>query len=99
MIQKRRSISIIVVFIVQLLFCFHFNKLQAQLNKSSLGKKSIVSIDTEYTISKVRTANTKNKRYIVASTYEGTLLGVSYDGKILWKHELSGFMNHDVWCS
>ncbi len=56
------------------------------------------SIDTGYTICKVRSAVDRGEPYIVASSYEGTLLGVSYDGRIRWKNELSGFMNRDVWC-
>ncbi|WP_139957419.1 PQQ-binding-like beta-propeller repeat protein [Flavicella sediminum] len=63
------------------------------------SKSGIVSIETGLTISKVRTAQNRGKSYIVASSYEGTLIGVSYEGKILWKNELSGFMNHDVWCA
>ena len=34
----------------------------------------------------------------MASSYEGAVLGVSYSGKIGWTNELSGFMNHDLWC-
>lgn len=58
----------------------------------------LYSIDTEQTIMKVRTAKNNNKTYIVASTYEGTVMGVDYNGAILWKNTLSGFMNHDLWC-
>ena len=60
-------------------------------------EKAVVSIETGLTISKVRTAQNKGKTYIVASSYEGTLIGVSFDGKELWRNELSGFMNHDIW--
>ncbi|MEQ9289107.1 MAG: hypothetical protein RIG77_19435 [Cyclobacteriaceae bacterium] len=59
---------------------------------------ALYSIETEYTIMKVRNAKNGNGSYIVASTYEGTLLRVAYDGGILWKNQLSGFMNHDLWC-
>ena len=59
--------------------------------------KAIISIETGFTILKVRTAQKDNQSYIVASSYEGTLLGVSYDGKTLWKNELSGFLNHDIY--
>ncbi|WP_343330729.1 PQQ-binding-like beta-propeller repeat protein [Polaribacter staleyi] len=59
--------------------------------------KAIVSIETGFTILKVRSAVNKEGTYIVASSYEGTLLGVSDTGKILWKNALSGFMNHDIW--
>ena len=58
----------------------------------------VQSFDTGLTISKVRTAQWHGKSYIVASSYEGTVLGIRYDGTILWKNELSGFMNHDLWC-
>ena len=56
------------------------------------------SIDTGLTISKVRTALKDGRSYIVASSYEGTVLGMEYDGTVLWKNALSGFMNRDVWC-
>ena len=58
----------------------------------------IISIETGLTITKVRTAQNKGKSYVIASSYEGTVIGVSYKGKVLWKNKLSGFMNHDVWC-
>lgn len=58
---------------------------------------AIVSIETGLTILKVRAATNKQQDYIVASSYEGTLLGVSFDGKTLWKNPLSGFINHDVY--
>ena len=67
-----------------------------KINSEKLDK-AIVSIETGFTISKVRTAQNKGKTYIVASSYEGTVIGVSYDGKELWRNELSGFMNHDLW--
>lgn len=60
--------------------------------------KGIMSIETGYTITKVRTAISNKKSFIVASSYEGTVMGISYDGKVLWKNALSGFMNHDIWC-
>jgi len=59
--------------------------------------KPIVSIETGFTILKVRTAQKNQQSYIVASSYEGTVLGVSYEGKTLWKNKLSGFMNHDIY--
>ncbi|MDO7173141.1 hypothetical protein [Mariniflexile sp. AS56] len=61
-------------------------------------KSELYSIDTKYTITKVRTGKTKKETILIASSYEGTVLGVSFDGKILWKNPLSGFMNHDIWC-
>jgi lambda-carrageenase len=60
---------------------------------------ALLSIDTTHTISKVRTAVRQKASYVVASTYEGTLLGVGYDGVKLWENRLSGFMNHDLWCA
>ena len=59
----------------------------------------LTSIDTGYTICKVRSAVDRGKPYIVASTYEGAVLRVSYQGKIIWKNKLSGFMNRDLWCA
>lgn len=58
----------------------------------------LTSIDTGLSICKVRSAVHRGTAYIVASSYEGTVLGVSYDGRIRWKNELSGFMNRDLWC-
>ena len=64
----------------------------------ALGKdKPIKSITTGYTIVKVKTAVFNKKSNIIASTYDGRLLAINYDGKILWENELSGFMNHDIW--
>ena len=63
-----------------------------------IEKDGIKSIDTKLTISKVRVAKKRNQNYLVGSSFEGTLLGVDYDGKLLWKNRLSGFMNQDIWC-
>jgi hypothetical protein len=52
----------------------------------------VASIDTGYTISKVRTALKDGASYIVASSYEGTVLGIKYDGAILCKNALSGLV-------
>ena len=41
----------------------------------------LVSLETGYTICKVRTAADGGIPYIVASSYEGTVLGISYEGK------------------
>ena len=70
----------------------------AQNSNTIVEKGGIKSIDTKYTISKVRIAKKDGKNYIVNSSFEGTLLGIDYNGKTLWKNELSGFMNQDVWC-
>jgi lambda-carrageenase len=56
------------------------------------------SFETGFTITKVRTAVEHGKPRIVASSYEGTLLSISYEGKVGWENELSGYMNRDVWC-
>ncbi|ANW95296.1 hypothetical protein AXE80_02895 [Wenyingzhuangia fucanilytica] len=58
----------------------------------------LYSIETGHTISKVRSSVSSLGAYIVASSYEGIVLGVGYDGTILWENKLSGFMNHDLWC-
>lgn len=58
----------------------------------------IKSFDTKKTILKVRSAKFRSKKIIVASSYEGTVMALNYDGDILWENKLSGFMNHDVWC-
>jgi len=58
----------------------------------------LTSFDTGYTITKVRTAQDSGVSHIVASSYEGTVLAIRYDGTVLWKNELSGFMNRDLWC-
>ncbi|TPN86244.1 PQQ-binding-like beta-propeller repeat protein [Aquimarina algicola] len=67
----------------------------AQANKNL--SKGVNSINTDYTITKVRTAHNKNQNYIIATSYEGTILAVTYTGDIIWKNSLSGFMNHDIW--
>lgn len=65
---------------------------------ATLNAAGLTSIDTGHTICKVRTASDRAASYIVASTYEGTVLGIAYDGMIQWKNQLSGFMNRDLWC-
>lgn len=65
---------------------------------ASADSTGFVSFETGYTISKVRTAADRGISYIVAASYEGTVLGISFEGKLLWKNELSGVMNRDVWC-
>ncbi|MGJ8642120.1 MAG: hypothetical protein ACSHX9_01825 [Luteolibacter sp.] len=60
----------------------------------------ITSIDLgKYTIKTVRTATAKDGEYIVAGSFEGTLIGLDFDGTVRWVNPLSGFMNHDVWCA
>ncbi len=58
----------------------------------------LVSLETGYTIAKVRTARKGGAAFIVASSYEGTLMGLGYDGTVRWTNALSGFMNRDLWC-
>lgn len=59
---------------------------------------ALTSIETGYTISKVRVASRRGRSYIIASSYEGTVMGVDYSGSVLWQNKLSGYFNHDVWC-
>ncbi|WP_344788701.1 PQQ-binding-like beta-propeller repeat protein [Postechiella marina] len=61
--------------------------------------KALYSIETNHTIHKVRTANFNNQSHIIASSYEGIVMAVAFDGGILWKNKLSGFMVHDIWCA
>ena len=86
------------IFIVLLLFVVNLYSKPITFEENKLPKTSIISIETDYTISKVRTAQNKGTSYIIASSFEGTIIAVSYSGKTLWKNELSGFMNHDIWC-
>ena len=62
------------------------------------GQSPLYSIETDYTISNVRNATDAGGKYIIANSYEGTILAIDYDGTIRWENKLSGFMNHDVWC-
>ncbi|WP_303317258.1 PQQ-binding-like beta-propeller repeat protein [Flavivirga abyssicola] len=72
------------------------------LNNSSFAisnsfDSGVKSINTKYTITKVRTAVDKQGTYVACTSYEGTILAVGYDGEIRWENKLSGFMNHDIW--
>ena len=58
----------------------------------------IYSIETGSTILMVKTAKKNNSTLIIASDYDGQLMGIDYNGNILWKNPLSGFMNNDIWC-
>ncbi len=62
------------------------------------SSSAITSIDTGYTIMKVRTAVRGDQTCIVGSSYEGTVLALGDDGTRLWENALSGTMNHDLWC-
>ncbi|WP_010135928.1 PQQ-binding-like beta-propeller repeat protein [Ochrovirga pacifica] len=70
---------------------------QASEKEKNNRRKKTMSIDTNYTIQKVQTANYKKQTVLIASSYEGTLLAYSDEGKLLWEQPLSGFMNHDLW--
>lgn len=59
----------------------------------------IYSIETGHTIHKVRTAKFNSKTHIIASSYDGIVVAIGFDGAILWKNKLSGFMVHDIWCA
>jgi len=51
--------------------------LLCSLGLDAWAAPGVASIDTGYTISKVRTALRDGASYIVASSYEGTVLGIS----------------------
>lgn len=59
---------------------------------------AIYSLEVGQTVHKVRTAKYNGTDVIVASTYEGTMMALDFNGVILWKNTLSGFMVHDIWC-
>ncbi|TXG36111.1 PQQ-binding-like beta-propeller repeat protein [Seonamhaeicola maritimus] len=59
---------------------------------------ALYSIETGHTIHKIRTAKFNSEDYIIASSYDGIVMAVAFDGNILWKNKLSGFMVHDMWC-
>lgn len=58
---------------------------------------AVLSFDTGYTITKVRTATGAQGDYIIASTYEGMVIAADFDGNFLWANPLSGYMNQDIW--
>lgn len=90
------KLKLIVITIALLLFTS--SSIFAENTKEQLKISGFSSIETAYTISKVRVATKAGKTYLLASSYEGTVLAVSYSGKVLWENQLSGFMNHDIWC-
>lgn len=59
--------------------------------------KPIESFETPYTISKLVTAQIKNKEHIIASSYEGTVLCMNFKGDIIWENKLSGYYNLDMY--
>ncbi|WP_152285703.1 PQQ-binding-like beta-propeller repeat protein [Flavicella marina] len=84
--------------LAMLVFFFANTSLIAKPNDAKKDK-GIVSIETGYTITLVRTSQIENRTTVIANSYEGTLLAYTYKGKKLWENKLSGFMNHDVWCA
>ena len=58
----------------------------------------VTSLDTGYTIQKVRTGKDEANTFIVGASYEGTVLRVDFGGKTVWQNALSGYMIHDLWC-
>ncbi|NMH86886.1 outer membrane protein assembly factor BamB family protein [Flavivirga algicola] len=68
-------------------------------NTSAINNKGLYSIETGYTIQKVRTCQFEGKTNIIGGSYEGTVMAISFDGSILWKNKLSGYMIHDIWCA
>ncbi|MDO6801785.1 hypothetical protein Q4595_04950 [Wenyingzhuangia sp. 1_MG-2023] len=73
--------------------------LQYKLPEKVKENGAILSIETGHTIHKVRTASFNNVSSIVASSYDGIVMAIGFDGVILWKNKLSGFMVHDFWCA
>lgn len=65
---------------------------------ANLKTNGLISIDTGRTITKVRTAVDKSGSYMVASSYEGSVLSATYNKGVTWENKLSGYMNHDLWC-
>ncbi|NIJ44844.1 WD40 repeat protein [Wenyingzhuangia heitensis] len=63
------------------------------------ANSGIKSIETDYTIMKVRVMQYKNTTKIIGTSYEGTVVCYDYSGKLQWKNKLSGFMNNDIYCA
>ncbi|RMD76528.1 MAG: hypothetical protein D6820_12570, partial [Lentisphaerae bacterium] len=61
------------------------------------GKQGLVSFDTGYTITKVRTGQRNGQTVIFAASYEGILFCFNFAGHCEWNRVLSGFMVHDLW--
>ena len=70
----------------------------ALTDAATSAEPALLSIDTGYTIMKVRSAEANDKTFIVGSSYEGAVMGVGYDGTMLWTNPVSGYMTHDLWC-
>ncbi|HAR65923.1 MAG TPA: hypothetical protein DCR55_06895 [Lentisphaeria bacterium] len=59
---------------------------------------ALVSIEIGETITKVRTAKRAQGLGIVASSYDGAILGLTQAGEQLWRAELSGLIKAFVAC-
>jgi len=57
------------------------------------------SLETGYTMMRVRTGMDVSNSFIVAASYEGTIVRMDFAGEALWTNALSGYMVHDLWCS
>ena len=66
---------------------------------TSAATDAFYSYDTGYTITKVRSAQMDGRSFIVAASYEGTVIAMNFDGTMRWTNTLSGFMNRDLWCA
>lgn len=76
------------------------HSLKLSISDDQLKKNpALISIETDHTIQKVRTAHWNKETVVIGASYEGALLAISQDGFIQWKNELSGFMIHDIWCA
>lgn len=76
-----------------------FKEIQTRYFQAQAAEpQPLTSYETDYTVSMVRSAQTGSDSIIVASSYEGTVLGMDYDGTLLWTNTLSGYMNRDIWC-
>jgi len=53
------------------------------MNETYQGNKPWYTIDTRHTIMHVRTAMAGDKKVIIAATYEGAILSVSFEGAVL----------------
>ncbi len=62
-----------------------------------LPSAGLSSFDTGHTISLVRHATSTNGQFIAASSYEGAVVAIDFNGTVLWEKELSGVTNHDLW--
>ncbi|MBT3286334.1 MAG: hypothetical protein HN904_29240 [Victivallales bacterium] len=58
----------------------------------------VTSLDTGFTIQKVRTGKAGPDTFIAAASYEETVLRVDPEGTTVWRNELAGYMIHDLWC-